>query len=102
MEQNLFTAGPPLIVLLKSANLNITLPQEAHPVSPPKRREDRFLIWTRVASGIPLLVVSRTQVSMAWQDDKGKMQTATVMTFKDVDSLKAGNVSIVTPKRLNK
>jgi hypothetical protein len=51
---------------------------------------------------MPLLVVSRTQVSMAWKDDKGRMQTGTVMTFKGVDSLKAGSVTIVTPKQLNK
>ena len=43
-----------MYVLLKSANLNITLPQEAHPVIPPKEREDRFLIWTRVSPALSL------------------------------------------------
>ena len=34
---------------MKLADLNITLPQEAHPAKPPKGQKHRFLIWTRVA-----------------------------------------------------
>jgi len=59
-------------------------------------------VQAAIDRGMPMLVVSQTQVSMAWKDDKGKMQTATVMTFKGIDSLKAGSVTAVTPKQLNK
>ena len=48
MEHIPLTAGAPLVVLLKAAGLRIALSQEAHPVSPPKGRENWFLTWTRV------------------------------------------------------
>ena len=45
----------------------------------------------------PELVITRTKVSLAWVDDSGDVRTATVMEYRDVNSLKSGDVTIRVP-----
>jgi hypothetical protein len=54
------------------------------------------------ATGLPQLVVSRTQVTMAWENDAHQIKTAIIMTFRNPEALAKGDVSIVMPKELQK